>query len=155
MNGRSFRLWWVGAGFLLVLLVAACGKIGGDDDTGDDATDDDAGDDAGDDTGGGCGSADLLTGVWVSDQLTLDLLTNGVFYAIGVNQAQYNVSGSWSVSGCTISFVDLAGTGACPQTQTGAYGFVVTDTSLTTTLESDPCAGRATGMDGAVFTRGS
>ena len=147
MNGRSNGswVWWVG--FLLVLLVVACAKSGGDDDTGDD----DAGDDAGDD----CGSADLLIGTWVANSITLQLLSDNVYYAVGANQAQYDVSGIWSVDGCTITFNDLSGTGACPQAQTGAYDFVVTQTRLTTTLQSDACAGRSTGMDGTVFTRGS
>jgi hypothetical protein len=145
MNGRWFRSGGWAAGLVLVLLLGAGCATSGDDD--DDSGDDDAGDD--------CGSADLLPGQWVSDSLTLQILTSNIYYAVGANQAEYDVSGIWAVDGCTITFNDISGAGACLQSQTGTYSYSVTDSRLRLTLQSDDCAGRAAGMDDTSFTRGS
>ena len=154
MNGRTWGVWAAGAGLLLLVLAVAFACAGGsataanDDDTGG------GGDDSGDDTGD-CGTPDLLTGVWTTASLTLSLFGDNTFHAVGANQAGYDVQGVWSVDGCVIRFTDAQGTGACPSSQVGQYDYVVTQTTFTTTLKSDDCAGRSTGLDGTVFHRGS
>jgi hypothetical protein len=156
---------------ILVLLLAltataACGgdddddddDAGDDDAADDDTTDDDASDDDttddDDDTGNECDEG-FLSGTWVAEMVTLTLLGDGSFQAVGVNQEEYDVMGTYAVDGCEISFTDLGGNGACPDDQVGTYAFSVSETTLTTTPSADACAGRVTGMDGTVFDRES
>jgi len=164
MNHR-FSIFWL----VLVLLAVGCDCGGdddddnddaaGDDDAGDDdAGDDDAGDDdAGDDDAGDddadCGSGDMLPGEWVSNVVNWTINADLSYHAVGVLDTSYDVTGEMTVAGCTLTMVDLAGTGACPANQLGVYDFVVTDTTLTTTVVDDPCIGRVLGINNKTFTR--
>jgi hypothetical protein len=156
---NSFRNFLI-SGFLFALLLAgltSC-SCGGDDDDdsgeSDDAGDDD-GDDAADDDTAGCGSVDLLPGTWTAGQITMEISDDLSYHTVGASQATYDVYGMIEVDGCTARFTETSGQGACPSAQVGEYGFVVTETALTTTLVSDACAGRVVGLDGTVFERKS
>jgi len=147
--------------FVLTISLAAftacdCGGDDDDDSGGDDDSgDDDAGadDDAGDDDASGCGSADLLPGTWTAGEITMVIADDLTYHTTGSAQMNYDVNGVIVVDGCTASFTDTGGEGACPVAQVGVYDFVVTATTLTTTLVSDACAGRALGLNGTEFQR--
>jgi hypothetical protein len=154
-----FRIFLT-VGFAFAFIVAgftACSPGDDDDSSGDDASGDDAddADDAADDDTAGCGSVDLLPGTWIAGPITMEIAADLTYHTVGSAQMNYDVTGTIEVDGCTARFTDTSGQGACPLAQIGEYGFVVTETTLTTTLMSDPCAGRVVGLDGTEFQRQS
>ena len=130
------------------------GDTDADTDTDTDAdtdTDTDADTDA--DGGTSC-DADLLAGVWFSANYSVEFASDLTYEAAGApNLETIDVTGHATVDGCQISLVDDGGVYACPADQVGVYTFAVDATTLAFTLVSDPCAGRATPLDGDVLAR--
>jgi len=83
----------------------------------------------------------------------LTIASDLTYHAVGVNDTAYDVYGTIALNGCTADFTDTSGQLACPSSQVGEYTYDVTATTLKTTLKSDPCDGRALGLNGAVFQR--
>jgi hypothetical protein len=119
----------------------------------DSDTDSDTDTDTGTDTGSVC-DADLLPGVWLSTDYSVQFLEDLSYEAAGApNLEVIDVYGQAAVDGCEISFTDATGDYACPAEQVGVYSFTVDATTLSFVLVSDACAGRSIPLDGAVLAR--
>jgi hypothetical protein len=143
--------------FLLSFAMVGLTSFGcGDDDDDDDDTDDSGGsDNTTDDDAADCGSAELLPGVWIAGSITMEIFDDLTYHTVGASQSSYDVYGSIATDVCAVLFTDTSGQGACPATQVGEYTYAVTETTLTTNLVDDPCAGRVFGLDGTEFQRQS
>jgi hypothetical protein len=132
------------------------GDTDADADTDTDAdtdSDTDTDTDTGTDTGSAC-DADLLPGVWLSTDYSVQFLEDLSYEAAGApNLEVIDVYGQAAVDGCEISFTDATGDYACPAEQVGVYSFTVDATTLSFVLVSDACAGRSIPLDGAVLAR--
>jgi len=129
---------------------------GDDTPDGDETSDGDAASDGDETTDGdadGCGTAAMLEGTWLGDEITLEIAADLSYHAVGVNDVGYDVTGNAEVEGCVVKLTETAGALACPAEQVGEYEFVVTETTLTFTLVSDACQGRVMGIDGKTFQK--
>ncbi|NLH47081.1 MAG: hypothetical protein GX444_00610 [Myxococcales bacterium] len=148
-SSNRWLILWLTVCLGLFGIAGACGDDDDDDDNDDSGeSDDDTGDDDTD-----CGSADLIPGSWTGPLITLEIADDLSFHAVGVSQTAYDVTGQIELDGCTALVIDLTGDLACDSNQVGRYSYVVTATTLTTTLIEDNCAGRSLGLNGTVFTR--
>ena len=73
---------------------------------------------------------------------------------IGVDDPSAS-GGTWSEAGGTFRIHDRMGTGGCSAGDEGVYTYVhgASCATVTMTLVTDPCTGRAMSLGGAVFTR--
>jgi hypothetical protein len=90
-----------------------------------------------------------LVGTWSRSDLTLTLNSDGTVTA---SSGGNTVTGTYQVVGTKITEVDTGGLGACPQSQVGTYSYSISGNTMTITLVSDPCTGRAATVPGT-YTR--
>jgi len=147
-------------------VASACGgdddSSGGDSDADSDSdsdsdtdadSDTDSDSDSDSDTDGDC-DAELLPGVWLSTDYSVEFADDLSYEAAGApNLMEIDVIGQAAVDGCEISFTDTGGDYACPEEQVGVYTFSVSETTLSFAVIDDACDGRRIPLDGAVLTR--
>jgi hypothetical protein len=88
-----------------------------------------------------------IIGKWKKDSQYLTVNDNGTQrgeYQIpgDPTHTQYDVTGNYTITGNTFTFVNLAGASSCPMGDTGVYTFTVNNNTLNLVLISDQCSGR-------------
>jgi hypothetical protein len=103
--------------------------------------------------GAGC-DATLLPGSWTSANYSIQIAPDLTYVAAGgPNLTTIQAQGNIAVGGCTLSFTDTGGNGACPASQVGTHTFAVSTTALHLIAASDACDGRRTPVSGVTLTR--
>jgi hypothetical protein len=73
--------------------------------------------------------------------------------SMSADNITYNDVSSYKTVGNNFYITDLVVIGACADTDTGKYTFVLTATTLTFSTVDDPCASRNTALGGAILTK--
>jgi hypothetical protein len=99
------------------------------------------------------GSSSSLTGTWTTTGLggipgtvTMTFDADSGYTVDAQATAGVDVTGTYSLTGSRIVYTDSSGPQACNAATTGTYDYVISGTTLTFTLVSDPCNGRILAM---------